>query len=87
VFLKVHEFYRYKQYTPAVTKSTSYLYAKSFYPITWVLDSTAILTNKDATHVQGSDIMNISKGLASYILHLTASNILFSVKYEKNLHD
>ncbi|WP_419185259.1 DUF7014 domain-containing protein [Frischella perrara] len=46
-----------------------------------------MLTNKDATHVQGSDIMNISKGLASYILHLTASNILFSVKYEKNLHD
>lgn len=41
--------------------------------------------NKESGHGQGSDVKNVSADLASYTLHLTATNILFLCECEKKL--
>jgi len=41
--------------------------------------------NKLGGHGQGSDITNVTEGMARYALNLTASNILFLVEYEKDV--
>ncbi|SLK19647.1 hypothetical protein SAMN03159434_11837 [Enterobacter sp. NFR05] len=43
-----------------------------------MLDSgVATIRNKEAGHGQGSDIKTVEESLASYMLHLTATNLLF----------
>ncbi|WP_422139675.1 STM4504/CBY_0614 family protein [Endozoicomonas sp. ALC020] len=41
--------------------------------------------NKEGGHGQGVDVSEVPEHLASYTLHLTASNLLFLVKCESNL--
>lgn len=50
-----------------------------------LLESTATPRNKESGHGQGPGIKDVPEELASYALHLTASNILFLVNCEKNL--
>ncbi|MEN5173623.1 hypothetical protein ABE427_12950 [Acinetobacter higginsii] len=40
--------------------------------------------NKEGGHGQGSNIVNVPEHLASYTLHLTATNLLFLMNCEKN---
>lgn len=40
--------------------------------------------NKEGGHGQGADIVNVPEYLASYTLHLTATNLLFLMNCEKN---
>ncbi|EIZ1200690.1 hypothetical protein MPJ20_004679, partial [Escherichia coli] len=43
------------------------------------------IRNKNAGHGQGADIKEVPEELASYMLHLTATNLLFLLKCEKNI--
>jgi len=43
------------------------------------------IRNKKAAHGQGAEIIEVSEHLASYCLHLTASNLLFLANCEKQL--
>lgn len=42
------------------------------------------IRNKEGGHGQGSDISEVSEFMASYMLHLTATNLLFLAKCEEN---
>lgn len=50
-----------------------------------LLESTTTPRNKESGHGQGADVKDVPKELASYALHLTASNIMFLVECEKTL--
>ncbi|EPO6927140.1 DUF7014 domain-containing protein [Escherichia coli] len=43
------------------------------------------IRNKNAGHGQGADIKEVPEELVSYMLHLTATNLLFLLKCEKNI--
>lgn len=44
----------------------------------------ATIRNKGGAHGQGTEIVDVPEYLASYALHLTASNLLFLIKCEEN---
>lgn len=43
------------------------------------------IRNRNAGHGQGADVKNVPEEMASYMLHLTATNLLFLTKCEQNL--
>lgn len=43
------------------------------------------IRNKNAGHGQGADVKDVPEEMASYMLHLTATNLLFLTKCEQNL--
>lgn len=42
------------------------------------------IRNKEGGHGQGDEVTNVPEHLASYTLHLTASNLLFLAKCDEN---
>ena len=49
-----------------------------------MLDSgIATIRNKEAGHGQGADVKTVEESLASYMLHLTATNLLFLAECDK----
>ncbi|MCY3417848.1 MULTISPECIES: STM4504/CBY_0614 family protein [Citrobacter freundii complex] len=44
------------------------------------------IRNKNSGHGQGADVKDVPEELASYMLHLTATNLLFLGKCEKNIN-
>ena len=44
----------------------------------------ATIRNKEGGHGQGTEVKEVPEYLASYALHLTASNLMFSIKCEEN---
>lgn len=46
----------------------------------------ATIRNKNSSHGQGTDIKDVPEEMASYMLHLTATNLLFLSKCEQNIN-
>lgn len=44
------------------------------------------IRNRNSGHGQGTDVKDVSEEMASYMLHLTATNLLFLSKCEKNIN-
>ncbi|MNR81848.1 hypothetical protein D3C72_125950 [compost metagenome] len=56
-----------------------------FCSISTLLESgAATIRNKEGGHGQGTEVKEVPEYLASYALHLTASNLLFLIKCEEN---
>ncbi|WP_353168641.1 hypothetical protein [Acinetobacter sp.] len=56
-----------------------------FCSISTLLESgSATIRNKEGGHGQGAEVKEVPEHLASYALHLTASNLLFLIKCEEN---
>ena len=56
-----------------------------FCSISTLLESgAATIRNKEGGHGQGTEVKEVPEYLASYALHLTASNLLFLIKCEED---
>ncbi|EAA7339932.1 hypothetical protein QE89_23345 [Salmonella enterica subsp. enterica] len=59
-----------------------YLHCTFF--IVRILNSNKTIRNKEGGHGQGAEITKVPEYLASYTLHLTATNLLFLAKCEES---